>query len=101
MRSLPTFFRSTFWLSAVVALSISAVPVLAQSREQQQTLAELRILQEQTQKLQQSVNSLADQVKELRDNLKAVNTRIDAQSDQSLKNTADIRDVLTALSHSV
>ena len=99
--------QSSFWFSrqavitAAVALAITATPALAQSREQQQTLAELRILQEQTQKLQQSVNVLADQVKNLKDNLQTVNTRIDAQNDQALKNTADIKDVLTSLSHSV
>jgi TolA-binding protein len=97
--SLP-FYRPAVLLS-IVAVGLTAAPALAQSREQQQTVAELRILQEQTQKLQQSVNSLADQVKTLKDSLQAVNTRIDSQSDQALKNTADIRDVLTALSHSV
>lgn len=100
MRSLPSFSRSTL-LATVGVLALGAAPALAQSREQQQTLAELRILQEQTQKLQQSLNSLVDQVKDLKENLKTVNTRIDGQNDQALKNTADVRDLLQALSHSV
>src|SRR5580692_7850999 len=76
-------------------------PARAQSREQQQTLAELRILQEQTAQLQQAVNLLVEQMKELKDSVKTVSSRLDAQSDQATKNTADIRDVITTLSRTV
>lgn len=89
-----------------VILTVTAVmglasPALAQSREQQQMLAELRILQDQTQQLQQSVNVLTEQLKETRDAVKAVNGRIDAQSDQAVKNAADLRDIITTLSRTV
>jgi TolA-binding protein len=84
------------------ALAVGAgSPARAQSREQQQTLAELRILQEQTAQLQQSVNLLVEQMKELKDSVKTVNNRLDSQSDQATKNTADIRDVMTTLSRTV
>jgi TolA-binding protein len=84
------------------ALAVGAgSPARAQSREQQQTLAELRILQEQTAQLQQSVNLLVEQMKELKDSVKTVNSRLDTQSDQTTKNTADIRDVITTLSRTV
>jgi TolA-binding protein len=78
-----------------------ASPAFAQSREQQQTFAELRILQEQTERLQQSVNLLIEQVKEVKDSVKTVNSRLDTQSDQAIKNSADIRDVITTLSRTV
>ena len=87
--------------AGLIASLALASPVGAQSREQQQTLAELRILQEQTQRLQQSVNLLADQVKDLKESVKTVNTRLDTASDQTVKNTADIRDVITTLSRTV
>jgi TolA-binding protein len=84
------------------ALAVGAgSPVRAQSREQQQTLAELRILQEQTAQLQQAVNVLVEQMKELKDSVKTVTSRLDSQSDQTTKNTADIRDVITTLSRTV
>jgi TolA-binding protein len=76
-------------------------PARAQSREQQQTLAELRILQEQTAQLQQAVNLLVEQMKELKESVKTVSSRLDAQADQATKNTADIRDVITTLSRTV
>jgi TolA-binding protein len=88
-------------LTAVALAAGAAFPVRAQSREQQQTLAELRILQEQTAQLQQAVNLLVEQMKELKDSVKTVTTRLDSQSDQSTKNTADIRDVITTLSRTV
>ncbi len=85
---------------AIVAAPFSGV-ARAQSREQQQTFAELRMLQEQTQRLQQSVNLIAEQLKALGDQMKAVSGRVDAQSEQSLKSTADIRDMVTSLTRSV
>src|SRR5579864_764058 len=86
--------------TATVAVG-AATPARAQSREQQQTLAELRILQEQTAELQQAVNLLVEQMKELKDSVKTVSSRLDSQSDQATKNSADIRDVITTLSRTV
>jgi TolA-binding protein len=88
--------------AGALALSLgAALPAFAQSREQQQTFAELRILQEQTERLQQSVSLLTEQVKELKDAVKTVNGRLDTQSDQAVKNSADIRDVITTMSRTV
>jgi TolA-binding protein len=92
--------RSLAVLATALAVG-AASPARAQSREQQQTLAELRILQEQTAQLQQSVNLLVEQMKELKDSVKTVSSRQDSQSDQTTKNTADIRDVITTLSRTV
>jgi TolA-binding protein len=87
---------------ATAALTLGAASAAdAQSREQQQTLAELRILQEQTAQLQQAVNLLVEQMKELKESVKTVTSRLDSQSDQAIKNTADIRDVITTLSRTV
>lgn len=99
-----SLFQYPRWPAVVLAATAVVglgSPALAQSREQQQMLAELRILQDQTQQLQQSVNLLNDQLKEVRDSVKAVTGRVDAQSDQALKNAADIRDIITTLSRSV
>jgi TolA-binding protein len=103
MASAP-FSRSRPFLAALATALVAAgaaSPARAQSREQQQTLAELRILQEQTERLQQSVNVLVEQMKELKDSVKTVNSRLDTQSDQAVKNTADVRDVITTLSRTV
>src|SRR5579863_6808688 len=88
-------------LATATLAVLAASPAHAQSREQQQTLAELRILQEQTAELQQAVNLLVEQMKELKDSVKTVTSRLDSQSDQAIKNSADIRDVITTLSRTV
>ena len=54
-------------------LALPAAPALAQRRELQQMAADIRILQEQTQLLQNALTSLTEA-------LKAVNVRIDEQT---------------------
>lgn len=67
---------------ALAAVLLGAVPAQAQRRELQQMAADLRILQEQTQLLQNAVNTLTDA-------LKAVNGRIDDQAGVTRKGFAD------------
>lgn len=61
-----------------------ATPALAQRREMQQMAADIRILQEQTQLLQNALASLTDA-------LKAVNARIDEQTGVNRKAFADAK----------
>jgi tol-pal system protein YbgF len=67
---------------ALAAVLLAAVPAEAQRRELQQMAADLRILQEQTQLLQNAVNTLTEA-------LKAVNGRIDDQAGVNRKGFAD------------
>jgi tol-pal system protein YbgF len=73
--------RATGALALAVVL-LGAVPAQAQRRELQQMAADLRILQEQTQLLQNAVNTLTEA-------LKAVNGRIDDQAGVTRKGFAD------------
>ena len=68
---------------ALAALLAWPAPARAQNREHQQMVAELRILQEQVQRLQLSVNALLEQVA-------AANGRIDAQAEATRKAFADV-----------
>ena len=67
---------------ALAAVLLAAVPAQAQRRELQQMAADLRILQEQTQLLQNAVATLTEA-------LKAVNVRIDEQAGVNRKGFAD------------
>ncbi|MEP7116747.1 MAG: tetratricopeptide repeat protein [Acidobacteriota bacterium] len=70
-------------IAVVVGLIVGgATPALAQRREMQQMAADIRILQEQTQLLQNALVTLTD-------TLKAVNTRIDEQTGLNRKAFAD------------
>ena len=69
-----------------LAVLLSASPALAQSRREMQMMADLRMLQEQTQLLQQQLNSALEQ---LTATLKTINTRIDDQNGQTRKSFAD------------
>lgn len=65
-------------------LALPATPALAQRRELQQMAADIRILQEQTQLLQNALAAVTDA-------LKAVNTRIDEQTGVTRKTSADAK----------
>lgn len=69
-----------------VALVLLASPAAAQSRREMQMMADIRMLQEQTQQLQQQVVSAVDQ---LTATLKAINARIDDQAGTTRKSFAD------------
>jgi tol-pal system protein YbgF len=80
----------------LVVAGLLATPALAraQSREQQQIFAELRVLQEQVQQLRTAVSALAEQQK-------SANARMDAQAEASRKNYADELQLVRELSSSV
>jgi TolA-binding protein len=77
----------------VLALAL-VTPADAANREQQQMLADLRILQEQSQQLQNLIGTLAEA-------LKAVNTRLDQQTEAGRKQAADQKLVIDNLSGDV
>lgn len=69
-----------------LAVLLSAAPASAQSRREMQMMADLRMLQEQTQLLQQQLTSALEQ---LTATLKTINSRIDDQNGQTRKSFAD------------
>lgn len=78
----------------LLAIAISAglaVPAGAQSREQRQIMADLRILQEQSQQLQILIGQLGE-------TLKAVNARLDEQANATRKAFADQKLTIDTLS---
>jgi tol-pal system protein YbgF len=74
-------------LAAVVGLGLAlASPAAAQSRREMQMMADIRMLQEQTQQLQQQLLAAVDQ---LSTTLKAINARVDEQAAATRKSFAD------------
>src|SRR5262249_53773123 len=85
--------RQTFirvWL-AFSLMSVLAGPAFAANKEHQQLMADIRILQEQSQQLQNLIGSLAEA-------LKAVNARLDDQTNANRKAFADQKLIIDALS---
>jgi tol-pal system protein YbgF len=80
---------------AVMALTL-AVPAVAgaANKEHQQLMAEIRMLQEQQQQLQQMLGGLAD-------TLKAMNTRLDSDADVERKAFADQKLLVTGINDTV
>src|SRR5262252_1711856 len=77
-------------LSAVILALLVASPASAANKEHQQLMADLRVLQEQTQLLQNMINTLAEA-------LKAVNARLDQQAETNRKSLADEKLLIDAL----
>jgi len=76
-----------------VAIAVGAVaPAFAADKETRQLMADIRILQEQSQQLQNLLNALNDSIK-------AVNARIDEQSNATRKSFADQKVVIDALTN--
>jgi tol-pal system protein YbgF len=75
-----------------IALVAGAAPARAADKEQRQMMADLRILQEQSQQLQNLIAALNETVK-------AVNTRIDEQTNTNRKAFADQKLVIDALTN--
>ena len=71
---------------ALIAALVCAAPVAAQSRREMQMMADIRMLQEQTQQMQQQ---LAAAIEQLSTNLKAISSRQDEQTAQTRKSFAD------------
>jgi hypothetical protein len=81
---------SVMLLAAIVSAG-AAVPAAAQSKEQRQLMADLRILQEQSQVMQNLINQLSEA-------LKAVNGRLDDQAGANRKAFADQKLTIDTLS---
>jgi TolA-binding protein len=79
-------------LIAVVLLTVAARPASAANKEHQQMMADLRMLQEQSQMLQNLLGTLTE-------TLKAVNTRLDQQAETVRKQFADQKLVVDNLSN--
>ena len=77
-------------LAALIVILLVATPATAANKEHQQLMADLRMLQEQTQLLQNMLNTLADA-------LKAVNARLDQQTEATRKTVADQKLLIDAL----
>ena len=84
-------FKCTAWAGVLVLLAVSVVPVSGANKEQQQLMADIRMLQEQSQQLQIVLGQLAEA-------LKAINGRIDEQTNISRKSLADQKVVIDTLS---
>jgi tol-pal system protein YbgF len=69
-------------LPALILALLIAAPASARDKEHQQLMADLRMLQEQAQLLQNMLGTLADA-------LKAVNARLDQQAESTRKSIAD------------
>ena len=76
------------------ALVFAATPARAANKEHQQMMADLRMLQEQSQLLQNMLGTLADAIK-------AVNTRLDQQAETTRKAFADQKLVIDNLTNDV
>ncbi len=87
---------TTFGARLVVAalLAGAASPVYAANKEHQQLMADLRMLQEQAQLLQNLLGSVTE-------TLKAVNTRLDQQAETNRKAFADQKLVIDNLTNDV
>jgi len=69
-----------------ILLALAAAPASAQSREQRQMMADIRMLQEQTQEV---AVALAAMTQALQDSIKTVNARLDTANDTTRKGFAD------------
>jgi tol-pal system protein YbgF len=84
----------TRFAAAVVLVGLFPAMAGAQNREHQQIFADLRMIQEQVQRLQQAVNALAEQAQ-------ATDKRLDDQARQVTKGFADQGVLIDALSGNV
>src|SRR5439155_20454751 len=78
-------------VAVCLAMMLAAAPARAANKEHQQLAADIRMLQEQAQLLQNMLGSLSD-------TLKAVNTRLDDQSNAMRKAFADQKLLIDNLS---
>ena len=83
--------RTSTVLFTIALAAAGASPSIAADKEQRQMMADLRILQEQSQQLQNLIAALNE-------SLKAVNQRLDAQTEASRKAFADQKMVIDNVS---
>lgn len=76
----------TTGILAAAIMAVLAAPAAAQSRREMQMMADIRMLQEQTQQLQQQLTSAIEQ---LTATLKQINGRVDEQATATRKSFAD------------
>jgi TolA-binding protein len=81
-------------LVAILAVIATASPAHAANKEHQQLMADLRMLQEQSQLLQNLIGTVTD-------TLKAVNTRLDQQAETNRRAFADQKLVIDNLTNDV
>ena len=95
--------KSTLTSVGIGLLLVSLAPSSAhgQNREHQQMAADVRMLQEQTQLLAQSLTQLMTRLGELNDGVKRLETRLDAADAASRKTAADQKLSLDSLSTDV
>ena len=86
--------QKIFGVLVAIALVSAATPARAANKEHQQMMADLRMLQEQSQLLQNMLGTLADAIK-------AVNTRLDQQAETTRKAFADQKLVIDNLTNDV
>jgi TolA-binding protein len=86
--------QKAFAAALAVIFLTAASPARAANKEHQQLMADLRILQEQAQLLQNLIGSVTDAIK-------AVNTRLDQQGETTRKAFADQKLVIDNLSNDV
>ena len=84
--NLPGVTMKKCLMFSIAAMVVSAAPASAQSREQRQMMADIRMLQQQTQELSVAIATLTQA---LQDSIKAVSGRLDASNDAARKGFAD------------
>jgi TolA-binding protein len=88
---------NTFGILLSFALTAGlGAPALAADKETRQMMADIRILQEQSQQLQ---NQIAALITTLSDSVKAVNARLDEQTNASRKSLADQKLVIDTMAN--
>lgn len=85
-RRLSTRLRAQVALVALTAAVLLAAPAAAQSRREMQMMADIRMLQEQTQQMQQQLQAALEG---LSAQLKAISSRVDDQAGATRKSFAD------------
>ena len=77
-------------VAAMLLGGVGAAPAAAQSREQRQMMADIRMLQEQTQEISVAVATMAQALQQtLQESIKALNTRLDDANNATRKGFAD------------
>ena len=82
-------FSAALWLAVALGIVLAA-PASAANKEHQQLMADIRMLQEQSQQLQNLIAQLGD-------TLKAVNARLDEQTNVNRKSFADQKLIIDTL----
>src|SRR5262245_15392407 len=85
------FMYRTPILATVIALLLSATPARTQSREDRQMMADIRMLQQQTQQLQVMLNTLTEALQTVSQKISQHSQQLDLQAEGSRKTFADLK----------